>query len=145
RVGGLVVAQNVWSPVYVDALILRDQSTNGGVSLNQRLYVQQDANWNVTALVGATGNGVERYSYERYAQRTIFDASWNVRTSSNFIWVYLFQGKRLEIITGLYYFDERWYSVTLMRFLQQDPIGFGGGSNFYGMEGDGPTDATDPT
>ena len=45
----------VWSPVYVDALVLRDQRRTGGGTLSERLCVQQDANWNVTALVNAVG------------------------------------------------------------------------------------------
>jgi YD repeat-containing protein len=39
RLGGLMQYQQVWSPVYVDALVLRDGGLSG------RLYVQQDANW----------------------------------------------------------------------------------------------------
>jgi YD repeat-containing protein len=51
RVGGVVQARNVWSPVYVDALILRDQSSQHNGVLDQRLYAVQDADWNVVALV----------------------------------------------------------------------------------------------
>ena len=54
-VGGQVQAQNVWSPVYVNALVLRDQSSESNGVLDQRLYVVQDANWNVTALVDTSG------------------------------------------------------------------------------------------
>ncbi len=36
--------QYVWSPVYVDALILRDRDTNANGTLDERLYVVQDAN-----------------------------------------------------------------------------------------------------
>src|SRR5207249_1081349 len=50
RGGDTPQAQYVWSPVYVDALVLRDSDTDGDGTLDLRLYVQQDANWNVTAL-----------------------------------------------------------------------------------------------
>jgi hypothetical protein len=43
RVGGQVQARNVWSPVHVDALVLRDQSSAGNGVLDQRLYVQHAA------------------------------------------------------------------------------------------------------
>jgi hypothetical protein len=67
RVGSNVQAQDVWSPVYVDALVLRDQSSNPrGGTLDQTLYVQQDANWDVTALVSAAGAPLERYQYDPY-------------------------------------------------------------------------------
>src|SRR5439155_11587138 len=51
---GVVRAQNVWSPVYVDALVLRDRDPNGSGVLSERLYVQQDVNWNVTAIVNTS-------------------------------------------------------------------------------------------
>jgi RHS repeat-associated protein len=49
-------AQYVWSPVYVNAMIYRDYKFVGGsgstaFTLNERTYVLQDANYNVTALV----------------------------------------------------------------------------------------------
>jgi hypothetical protein len=48
----------------VDALVLRDRDTGGDPELDERLYVQQDANFNVTALVDTAGNVVERYVYD---------------------------------------------------------------------------------
>jgi hypothetical protein len=58
RIDGVVVALNVWSLAYIDALVLRDRDADadpetGDYGLEQRLYVQQDANWNVTALAPA--------------------------------------------------------------------------------------------
>ena len=46
-------AQYVWSPVYVNALILRDDKfgESGSFNIMQRVYALQDANYNVTALV----------------------------------------------------------------------------------------------
>jgi hypothetical protein len=96
RQGPTVTAQNVWSPVYVDAMVLRDGS--------QRLYVQQDANWNVTGIVGnsAGWNVLERYVYDPYGKATVLDPNtWLVRHAdqasyglSDFNWVYLHQGGR---------------------------------------------------
>src|SRR5581483_10345645 len=63
QVSGSMTAQYVWSPVYVDALVERD---SGG----QRLYAQQDANWNVTAVLNATGTVQERYAYDAYGKPT---------------------------------------------------------------------------
>ncbi len=54
------------SEVYVDALVLRDSGTG---ALNQRVWVQQDADWNVTALVNGSGSGVERDAYHPYGNR----------------------------------------------------------------------------
>jgi len=47
--------QYVRSPAYVNALVLRDRSTLHNGTLDERVWVQQDANWNVTALVNSSG------------------------------------------------------------------------------------------
>jgi len=39
------------------------------VQLDERLYVVQDANYNVTALFDNAGNVVERYVYDRPVQK----------------------------------------------------------------------------
>src|SRR5260370_37222747 len=75
-------AQYVWSPVYVNALILRDRSTAHNGTLDERLWVQQDANWNVTALVNSSGSLVERFAYDAYGAVTYLNASWGTITSS---------------------------------------------------------------
>jgi YD repeat-containing protein len=53
-------ARHVWSPVYVDAMVFRDSDTADDGTLDERLWVQQDANWNVTALTNSSGTVVER-------------------------------------------------------------------------------------
>ena len=74
RVGGQTMVQYVWSPVYVDALVLRDRDSNGDGTLDERLYVAQDANNNITALFDNAGNVVERYVYDPFGQATVLDA-----------------------------------------------------------------------
>jgi RHS repeat-associated protein len=145
RVGGVVQARNVWSPVYVDAMILRDQSSlNNGV-LDQRLYVQTDANWNVTAIVDASGNVVERYVYDPYGAVTVLTPAWLARGTSAYGWMYFSQGKRRDGATGID--DSRWrpYSATLMRPEQADPLGLAPDINDRRWEGNNPTNATDPS
>src|SRR5204862_5035079 len=67
-VAGVYTQRYVWSPVYVNALILRDKDNSGtGLTATgsgfDRLWVVQDANWNVVALVNGSGSVVERYDY----------------------------------------------------------------------------------
>jgi len=145
RVGSTVMAHYVWSPLYVDGLVLRDRSTGGG-TLNERLWVQQDANWNVTALVNGSGTVVERYVYDPYGVTTVLTASWGSTSGSAYAWIYGHQGGRWDGTTGQYYFERRWESPTEGRWTQEDPSGFGGGdTNFYRDTADQPLSATDPS
>jgi RHS repeat-associated protein len=145
RVGGVVQARNVWSPVYVNALDVRDQSSQHDGVLDQRLYAQQDANWNVTALVDASGNVVERYTYTPYGTVTVLNPDGTVSGGSSYNVPYGFQGMRTDGTVGVQFADNRVYSPTLMRWLQADPLGLGPDNNDYRMEGNGPTGAVDPT
>ncbi len=133
-VSGTTKSRYVWSPVYVDALILRDRDADGssGNGLEERLWVQQDANFNVTALINGSGTVVERYAYDSFGKVTYMNASWTTIGSSAYGWQYLHQGGRLDASSGLYYFRNRDYSPTLGRWVTMDPIRYeAGGSNLY--------------
>jgi RHS repeat-associated protein len=149
RVGGTPKVQYVWSPVYVNALILRDRDADGNSAngLEERLWVEQDADWNVTALVDGSGTVVERYAYDAFGGVTVMDGSWSVRTGgSAYAWAYLWQGERLDAATGMYKVGYRDVSPTLGRALEPDPMGFAAGDvNVYRWEGNMPRAAVDPT
>jgi hypothetical protein len=51
-------------------MVLRDREIVG-LGNYDRLYVQQDANYNVTALVDTTGAVAERYAYDPYGSVTV--------------------------------------------------------------------------
>src|SRR5579884_3188682 len=138
--GSTVTAYNVWSPVYVNALVFR--AINQGSW--QRLYAVQDANWNVTALVNGTGGVVERYAYDPYGAITVMSPSWVVQSSSNYDVPDMWQGMRYDWTTNLYITVGRDISPTLMRPLQTDPLGLGPDVNPYRWEGNGPVDSVDP-
>src|SRR5262249_58618747 len=76
-------AQYVWSPVAADTLVLRDRDANGlpgdgpgGLGLEERLYVQQDAQGDVTALVDAAGAGQGRYVDGPLCPAAVLGAAW---------------------------------------------------------------------
>jgi RHS repeat-associated protein len=138
--------QYIWSPTYVDALILRDRSTAHNGTLDERLWVEQDANYNVTALVNGSGSVVERYAYDPFGVQSIYDGSWNSRSSSSYAFIYGFQSLRMDTTTGNNNARNREDRPTIDRFLQSDPEQFGAGdTNFYRLVGDNPTNATDPS
>src|SRR5262249_20211304 len=130
RVGGQAQDQYVWSPVYVDALVLRDRDADGNPAngLEERFWAQQDANFDMTALVDGTGTVQERFDYDPFGTPTVLTGAWAVRTGgSAYNWQYLHQGGRFDKDTGLYDFRHRAFAPSLGRWLQEDPIGFAGG------------------
>ncbi len=138
-----VVGTNVWSPVYVNALVMRIPYVG---STNPTQYVIQDANWNVTALVDMTNDVLERYAYDPYGAITVMSSSWVVKSSSAYNVPYGFQGMRYDWSVNLIITPSgRIVSPTLMRPLQQDYLGLAPDDNPYRWEGNGPTDAIDPS
>ena len=148
--------QNVWSPVYVDALIERDRdadvsATTGVGGLEERVYALQDANWNTTALVAASVSGVaagtvlNRFIYSAYGEAEVLDAAWASVTAPSVPWTQLFQGLSMTALTGLAYVRHRDYSPRLGRFIERDPLGFeAGDNNWYRFVGNAPTGRNDP-
>ncbi|MBA4192465.1 MAG: hypothetical protein C0467_31235, partial [Planctomycetaceae bacterium] len=147
KVGANTTTRYVWSPVYVDAMVLRDRDTDANGTLDERLWVQQDANWNVTALVDGSGAVVERYAYDAFGVRTVYDASYAVRTGgSSYDFQHGFQGMAFDAVAGLSHQRFRWYSPTLGRWVTMDPIRFAGGDeNLYGFVGQNPGNGVDPS
>ncbi|MFL5244587.1 MAG: RHS repeat-associated core domain-containing protein [Gemmataceae bacterium] len=138
--------QYVWNPLETNSLVLRDRSTAHNGTLDERLWVQQDANGDVTALINSSGSVVERYAYDPYGLVTYLNASWGSISSSGYAANYLYQGERLDPATGLLHMERRDYSPTLQRFVGVDPSGYGAGdSSLYRFVGNSPADSQDPT
>ncbi len=149
----------IWSPVYIDAMIARDQdadssSGTGAGGLDQRVYAIQDANWNTTAIIAATGvaghttgDVINRFACTPYGQTETLDASWATAASPVVVlWSHLFQGLKVDQATGLFHARNRDYSASLGRFIERDPIGFSAGdNNWYRFVANGPGGATDPS
>ena len=114
------------------------------------LYVQQDANYNVTSLTSTSGTVVARYVYDVYgaadAVNTSTWASLGGLANDPYGFQYLFQGMRWESGVGLYHSDTRDYSPTLGRWTGQDYLGgFVDGGNLYEMEASEPVARLDAT
>jgi RHS repeat-associated protein len=109
------------------------------------LWAQQDADYNITALVNSSGAVVERYADLPYGSFTVFDASWNPRSSSAYNFVYQHQDLRYDQVSSVYIDRGRIYDASLGRFLQVDPKGFAAGDvDLYRAEGDAPVGGLDP-
>ena len=143
--GSNTVTRNVFSPVYVDALVLRDRDTDANGTLDERLYPTQDANYNVTAILNISGTVQEKYTYTPFGVVTYRDSSGSTISSSTKAWVFLHQGGQINIVGG-YDFRNRVLSPTLGRWLTNDPLGFEAGDvNTYRYVGNGPGNGLDPS
>ncbi len=58
---------------------------------------------------------------------------------------YRYTGQRFDPETSLYYYRARYYSASLGRFLQTDPVGYTADLNLYTYVGNDPTNGTDST
>ncbi len=94
-------------------------------------YYHTNNLYNVRALTDEQGAVVERYRYSAYGEVTILDAGDQEIPASTVGNVYMFQGRRLDPETGLYYYRNRMMSAELGRFLQRDPLGYVDGWNLY--------------
>jgi len=57
---------------------------------------------------------------------------------------YSFTGREWDSETGLHYYRARYYDPHLGRFISEDPIGLGGGGNYYRYVGNNPSTWLDP-
>jgi len=99
---------------------------------NNTVFYHHNALGSTVALTDSTGNVVEKYTYDVYGTASIFDGSGNALTASAYGNRFLFTGREYFAELNLYNFRNRMYSAELGRFLQTDPLRFGGGDiNFY--------------
>ena len=132
-------ASNVYG-AGADEILFRWDTVYGG------LIYKQDRHGNVVAVLDQWGNIAERYTYDAFGKPKIM--SWwdnNERTSS---WLgnrFMFQGREYLSELGIYDYRHRHYNPALGRFLQKDPLGFGGGdANLFRYCGGDPVNGSDP-
>lgn len=102
----------------------------------QTYYYAQDAQGNVTGLIGATGALAATYEHTPFGE-TISASG----TPAN---VYRFKGREYDAESGLYFMRARYYDPQLGRFNSEDPIGLAGGINSYAFAGNDPVNNIDP-
>ena len=144
HVGSDYTKRYVWSPVYVNALLVYDSLVSVGPT--GRFWALHDANWNTIALVNSSGSIVERYDYTPFGKLTIYDGSGTVLSGSYYGMVYLYQGMRLDPVTGDDEADNRLYDPVMQCWTTQDPEELAAGDpNMARFVGNRPTNATDPS
>ncbi|MEZ6032037.1 MAG: RHS repeat-associated core domain-containing protein [Planctomycetaceae bacterium] len=138
--------QFTWGTRYIDDLVLRARDTDTNGSLDETVYVLQDANWNVTAVADTSGAVVERFVYTPYGQSTVLDAAFTTDSDgiSDVAWEYRFSSREFDGETAMHYLRSRYYHQQLGRFCSRDPIGLLDGMNVYKYLQSNPVDAVDP-
>ena len=109
----------------------------GGAPASAPVFYFYDANGNVSDLADANGNSLAHYEYDPYgniAQQSGSEASANP---------FRFSTKYTDDETGLVYYGYRFYSPTLGRWPNRDPIGEAGGRNIYGYVVNAPVNLVD--
>jgi RHS repeat-associated protein len=121
------LAQYVWHPHYIDAILLRDydSDTNGS---SVRYYYTQDVNFNVLSILSSTGTVLERYGYTPYGEAEVLTASFTadpdgLSDSANDI---TFTGQRYDSESRLMLYRHRYYHPMLGTFCSRDPVGYRG-------------------
>ena len=131
--GGGSITQYAYGLRYVDDLVCRDATPDGGSTT--RIYYLSDRQFNVVAIADTSGGVLERYSYTPYGQRTVLTDAFVVKTSgssySSASGGCGFQGLLLDIESDLIENRNRVLHPTLGRFLQRDPLGYPDGLNAY--------------
>ena len=150
-------AQYLWSARGRDMPVARWADLNGDgdfADANEVAYYCTDANGNVTSLVSAAGQVIERYAYDPYGGGLmVMKADWTAQdsvggapagTRSTFFNEVLWKGCRYNPETGNYQVRNREYSPALGRFLQRDSIGYAGTMNLYAYATANPLTGSDP-
>ena len=147
--GGHAILQNLWSPVYINALVLRDRDSNPGDethTLDQRVYMTQDANFNVTGMVTSADSVWStslRVVYDGYGNASFYTGAWSGTTNTLHADT-LFQGMHRDAATGLYHSLSRLYDPGTGTWLSQD-VGYLDNLNLYQADGNSPINHRDPT
>ena len=90
-------------------------------------YALGDANKNVTEYLDASGNIKAHYEFSPFGK--VVTATGSMSGDFN----YRFSSEYLDVETGLIYYNFRYYSPELGRWLSRDPIGELGSDNLYAM------------
>jgi RHS repeat-associated protein len=106
-----------------------------GSDLGTRRYHHQDERGSVIAVSDASGNLVG--SVNRYDEYGVPQGTLTGRFG--------YTGQPWIPEAGLYHYRARAYNPAMGRFMQTDPIGFGGGMNIYAYVGNNPVNRSDPT
>jgi len=105
-----------------------------GAGTSTRRFLHADERGSIVAITSDSGGILAINSYDEYG----VPAAGNTGR-------FQYTGQPWIAQMGMYYYRARFYNPRLGRFMQPDPIGFGGGMNLYAYVGGDPINLTDPS
>lgn len=132
---GTIGFQYTWGPGADNLLAVK--SPTGTI-----YYASRDKVGSIRGLAKRDGAWWLSQQFTPYGERIARDTS----TAGAAIQLrYGWTAREYDAETGWYYMRARYYSPTLRRFVQEDPIGYGGGVNLYAYVEGQPLEANDRT
>lgn len=126
---GSVLRRYVFGPGADEALMWYE-----GSGTSDRRWLHADERGSVVTVSDGSGNSIGVNRYDEYG----IPGAGNIGR-------FQYTGQAWLPELGMSYYKARIYSPTLGRFLQADPIGYGGGMNLYNYVGGDPINFSDPT
>jgi len=93
-------------------------------------YFNADGLGSVTSLTNSSGVAAQTYTYDSFGKVTA--------SSGSVTNPFQYTGREADPETGLYYYRARYFDTSIGKFLNNDPIDFDGGINFYAYVGNNP-------
>ncbi len=135
----------VWTDIYFHGTRL-DEMVAWWNSADGWRYFHHDRLGSVTHVTDNNGALLEQYAYDAFGKVYIYDGGGNPRAATAIGNRHLFTGREWIAELGIYDYRARAYHPGIGRFLQIDPIRFGGGdNNLYRYCGNDPINGSDPT
>lgn len=129
-----VIRRYTWQPESQGAdlpLVVTD------VASDQSYFYTADGNKNISELVDAAGNIAAHYEYDPFGKINTQNGAYAANNP------FRFSSEYFDDETGLVYYNYRYYSPELGRWINRDPIGERGGVNLYIMVDNSPINKTD--
>jgi RHS repeat-associated protein len=98
-------------------------------------YYEADGLGSLTSLSNAAGALASTYTYDSFGNL--------VASTGSLVNSFRYTGREFDTETGLFYYRNRYYDPAAGRFLNEDPISFPGGINFYAYARGNPVNLSD--